>query len=310
VDAALNLTRVAEESGDLAYARQVLGECLTFRPHERRLLDALARLEVMAGEPRSSLARLKALLRLAEEEGWEGEKRARVLNNIGVAYVALGDLEKAREHFILAGKGGTSGIPARNLARVLFRAGRPEEAAAIAASSLERDPKDSEALLMMAHYHVRTGEVTMAERESRRAIALDSKDWRGHAVLSSLLADEFERYDEAINILKTGLLESPDSVPLKNNLAYVLLMKGAREEARRVLNSITEVAPREELYLAATRGLLEIHDGRLDEGRRLYNRAARLAGDEGTRNLVLQKKALELAKAYERLGNQQRPETS
>jgi Flp pilus assembly protein TadD len=79
---------------------------------------------------------------------------------------------------------------------------------------------------------------------------------------------------------------------LVNNYAYCLILRGELAKAREVLDKHKEESL---VPLVATRGLLLIKEGNIQEGRRFYNRAVALAGnDRSLVALVEQKKNLEL----------------
>ena len=97
---------------------------------------------------------------------------------------------------------------------------------------------------------------------------------------------------KAMTLLETGFKKYPNSKALLNNFAYCNLLLNKIEVARDLLN---KVDCESDFFLCATKGLLSIKDGDLDEGRRLYNRAIILANDN--KDLVArihQKKHLEV----------------
>ena len=68
------------------------------------------------------------------------------------------------------------------------------------------------------------------------------------------------------------------------------------EDAKRILQNVEHI--RSDIYLLATRGLLRIKEGNIDDGRILYGRAGKLAKKEVDIQNLKQKKNLELAKYY------------
>lgn len=83
-------------------------------------------------------------------------------------------------------------------------------------------------------------------------------------------------HKRAVEIELEALKFHPADEILRNNVAYVLALSGDTSRARRVLTR-DEESP----YVVATRGLIEIVDGRVDAGLDLYDRAADLAVEWG-----------------------------
>ena len=89
-----------------------------------------------------------------------------------------------------------------------------------------------------------------------------------------------------------------------NSLAYSYLMNDQTDEARAILRDLVGEG-QTAVYVAATKGLLKLHDNDVQGGRDGYEEAMRLAYAQGNERLALvaqQKMHLELARAYFRDG--------
>jgi len=299
-DAALNFAAAAAQQGLINEAISVLEDYLVLQRGDLRAIDRLACLYIAARQPSRSLGLFERLFR----EARGGEESARLHNNTGAALIFLDRLDDAVEHFRLAiAEGPSVCTPYCNLAEALLKRGRIEEAHSVLETALDRFREDARALQTFCAYYMRKDLPGPAVECLHRALNVNPSDWLTYALLGTLLSDAMNRHDDAIRVLRDGLRVSPESALLKNNLAYVLLMKGATSEARQVLGSVVHAEAQEEVFLTATRGLLAIRQGELQEGRRLYNHASRIATDPDIRSLVEQKKAVELARAYAEAGD-------
>ena len=116
------------------------------------------------------------------------------------------------------------------------------------------------------------------------------------ALLSVMEMEIRKDNDKAHDILIKGLSFHKDNILLLNNLAYNYLLNDDVVESRKILDKVNAS---DNVYINATRGLLLIKEGNLEEGRHLYNMAETIAvQDRMLKNLIKQKKYLELAKDF------------
>lgn len=305
-DAALNFAGVAERVGKAEESIEVLENYLSLKGKDMRATEELARLHIGTGHPERGLRLLDTLI-AASDFGANPNEAARLANNIGAAYLLLRRGDSALEWFRRSiALGPNDCTPYCNLAEVLLGRGREEEANTILTEALVRYSNDTRAQQLLASYYMRRDLPEAAVACLRRALDLNPHDWLTNAWLGSIMSDAFGQHDEAVKILRDGIKAASEVDLLKNNLAYVLLMKGSIGEARQVLESVMQPTARDLVFLNATRGLLALREGHVQEGQRLYNEAARLAFNEDTRNLVLQKKAVEVARVYTEQGDYRR----
>ncbi|MEZ4522225.1 MAG: tetratricopeptide repeat protein [Thermomicrobiales bacterium] len=149
------------------------------------------------------------------------------------------------------------------------------------------------------------GDYDAALESVRKLIEQEHAPDRAYTLLGALLTDVVGDYEGAIDILSEALERFPKSTGIINNLAYTHLQQGDAASAERVLRRCPQDASAD-VAVTATRGLLSIVNGNLEEGLALYTRAESLARqrrDNHLAEIVLQKKHLEAAKAYWREGN-------
>lgn len=115
---------------------------------------------------------------------------------------------------------------------------------------------------------------TDAISEARSWLASEPLNYSAAAALMTLVGDVHHDLDGAVQVGREFRRRSPSDGHMVNTLAYYLILAGDTVGARRLLDLPVPETP----YIVATRGLLALHDGRLDEGRQLYRNAVALAG--------------------------------
>jgi hypothetical protein len=85
---------------------------------------------------------------------------------------------------------------------------------------------------------------------------------------------------------------------LRNNLAYALALSGNTDEAEQWLDGVDlgMCSSEEKVHVIATRGLIALKRGQLQDGRRLYEEALAIAATPELRERVKAKRDLEIAR--------------
>lgn len=294
-------TYLNEQSPDAAIS--LLMEYLQQRKEDLEGRVLLAKAYFLIRKYEQSVQHLTVALRTAEAKGLTPD-RAIILNNLGVVFRALGQMDRARDFFQRCLTiNPENRFAYRNLAALVFEQGSLEEARRIVEQCLAIFPEDPIALTLMGAYYESHEDYEAALEYLERAITSDPKRPLPYAWLATILGEVYGDYRRAIARLEQGLRHDPKNLILLNNLAYTYLMLDEARTARAILDQIDE----KDYYthLTATRGLLLLKEGNVQEGSRLYNQAAGLARTRNLRNLVLQKKNLELARHALRADDQQ-----
>lgn len=86
-------------------------------------------------------------------------------------------------------------------------------------------------------------------------------------------------YDIAIRLLDLGLNANPNNSTFLNNKAYACALSGKIEDAERIIQETKKlILPKDTVIcLTATEGLTEFRKGNIEEGRRLYFEAIKMA---------------------------------
>lgn len=130
---------------------------------------------------------------------------------------------------------------------------------------------------------------------------------QGSYICSTILGD----YEQGCRFAAHGLISSPKSFLLLNNLAFSLANLSKVEQARKAIQLIKEegLSSHDLATLSATRGLIQMREGFVEEGRRNYEKAILTFKKMGEKKpelmatffLSLEEKRLDNLDAYEKM---------
>jgi tetratricopeptide (TPR) repeat protein len=178
--------------------------------------------------------------------------------------------------------GGRQAAALHNLGVALERLGRLDEAEAAAGDAAGRARDDARAMLGWSLVALRRGEYQVAQGRLARAIELLGSRrvpavWYWAATLASAALDDT---DGALRAARAGATEYPSNAVLQNNLAVLLELAGDMAGAEAALRA----ALAEDASLPqVSKNLADIlyRNGRYEEAREAYERAAKLSPDLG-----------------------------
>jgi tetratricopeptide (TPR) repeat protein len=178
--------------------------------------------------------------------------------------------------------GGQQAAALHNLGLALERLGRLEEAEAAGGDAAGRARNDARIMLGWSLIALRRGEFQVAQGRLARAVELLGGKrapavWYWAAALASAGLDDTE---SALRAARSGVTEYPANAVLQNNLAVLLELAGDMAGAEAALR----VALAEDPSLPqVSKNLADIlyRNGRYDEAREAYERAAKLSPDLG-----------------------------
>lgn len=224
---------------------------------------------------------------------------ARLHNNLAVIHHGMGDFHKAETNYFLCVEkvGYVNHIIVQNLIDLYFYMHKPEKEREYVEILHEKFPTNEFYLFYMGRYHYYQDEIPEALACLIKFQEKNKKFAPAYAILSNIYTEYTSEYKKAIELNIDGLNHLPNNYTIINNLAYSYLMDDAVTNAKAILEKAKDIT--NNVYLTATRGLLEIKNDNIKEGRRLYNLAASLAHyNQKLSKEVEQKKNLELAKYY------------
>lgn len=300
-DANKNLSRLCLEMGQANRAVDILSKYLSFFEGDIEARNLLGKACYLADEYDLSIKHFNRALELANAAE-ATEHSAMILNNLGVLSRVKGRFLETRGFFERAiSTNPKELLPRQNLAELLLDYGRLEEGRSVLDECLRLSPDNANTLTVLAVYHMYKEDYLTSLRLTERAIGLEPKNIRPYGWLTILLGDILGKYPEVVGYLQSALKYHPNDRLILNNLAYSYLMMDKATAARKLLDRIDQKEAG--FFVTATRGLLLLKENNVQEGRSLYNFAARTAPNEELRSHVLQKRSLELARHFLREGD-------
>ncbi len=102
---------------------------------------------------------------------------------------------------------------------------------------------------------------------------------------SEIASKNLKNHDLAVDIAKLGLISHPEDSQIINNIAYSLCILNKINEAEKFLNKVpkdtSKISDVSSICLIATKGLLNIRKGNIEEGRYQYLESMQSAKDKG-----------------------------
>ena len=190
-------------------------------PEAPEALGVRARAALVRGDPKEAKRLAKLLAPHAPDE-------AALID--GEAELKLGRRERAQERFDAAI--AKAGAPARgDVAAILRRNGKDQEAEKQLRTWTSASPKDASAQLALGAFLERAGRFTEAEPVLRAAIALDATSAEAYNYLGYSLADRGMHLDEARDLIQKALDIDPWNGAYLDSLGWAYFKQGRLDEA-------------------------------------------------------------------------------
>jgi len=297
-----NLAQLELSTGQVESAISRLTKYLQIRSDDLEASNLLARAYVLFGKYDLGVQQLRAALSAARVTS--SEQKAAMLNDLGVALALRGEIDEAREFFEKSIEAKPDELLARhNLIRTFLDHRDLSQAKEKLDQCLTIAPDDPATLTLMGAYYAFNEEYQSSLAVLEHALAKDPRHVQAYAWLTCVLGDIFGDFDQIVRRLLPMLDHYPHDATIVNNLAYAYLMLNDVPAARNLLDRLNQTLYADHPIVTATRGLLLLKEGNVEEGRRLYNLAANLAKTDELKQLIRQKKNLELAHHYVRVGS-------
>jgi superkiller protein 3 len=191
-----------------------------------------------------------------------------VHNDLGTAYLASGNHEKAIYHFRRTVElSPKNAIAYNNLGYALAGKGKIEEAIKIYKKSVEIDPNNNLARSNLANALLQNGEIDKAVREYKKAVGTEPNSALFHYNLGTVLLLD-GKIKEGIEELKKTIELKPNFGEAYTNLGRALIEMGKTDEALEAFKKAIDINPDDEL---AHRNLVRVLEARgLAEGALIY----------------------------------------
>lgn len=293
VAALVRLAEVQVNRGLLEEARSLLERALQVDPTTAAAQAALGELSLVEGNYKEAVERLESVLAAVPEAN-------RFHYPLATAYRALGEADKAREHFAQRGEVGIQppdpvvdalatlkrGERVHLLrGRRAFAAHRYGDAVAAFSEAVAAAPESARARVNLAAALAHAGSPQAAITELRRVLKLEPHNVTGHFNLGQLLAQHGDP-EEALGHLRKAVSLDPDDAGARAELSSLLRRGGLFSEALLHANAAVRLAPAsEETRLAEISVLVDL--GRYAEAIARLEAALELMPQSGRLSHVL-----------------------
>jgi len=224
---------------------------------------------------------------------------ARIYNNIGVIYHVIRNFEKAIENYLtcIAKIDCFNYIIVGNIIDLYFDLKQFNMAKKYIDIYREQFGEKEFYFYYLSRYSYYKTKLSDSIKFMKQFLMINKTFLPAYTFLSNIYSEHLQDYKKAVALNLKASEYLPNNMAIINNLAYSYLMNNEVNRAEAILCKVEENI--DNIFLNATRGLLNIKKGNIKEGRRLYNWAAELAGrTTSLYGQVIQKKHLELAKYY------------
>ena len=301
VGALLNLANVYQAKGFHEGAIKVLEDYLKSGRENRRVREALAWSYFTTRNYQNATKQLTSILKMVVSDEKNKEIRAATYNNMAIISQRVGDYHKAEQYYQMSLENlPSNSIPFYNAIFLYLTENKNDVAKILIDAALAKFPDDVYIKEFLGRYYFEMRDYEKCCETLEEAIATEPRVIDSYATLAVIELEVNKDPTKAREILEKGLAFHPAELALLNNLAYSYLMENETDKARQIMDMIrTQDVP----FVTATRGLLLIKEGNIQEGQRLYNQARSLATVPYMADLINQKKYLETGKYYLEQGN-------
>ena len=155
--------------------------------------------------------------------------------------------------------------------QVLSDAGYLEEAYTAYGQALETDPDNEDLLYARALLAQKMGQLDLAEQDMRHILGNDPDNVRTLNALGYTLADQTDRYEEALGYIKKALEQKPDDPAIIDSMGWVQFRLGNLEKARYFLEQAWDLTKDSEI--GAHLGEVLWAQGEYETARRIWEEA-------------------------------------
>jgi cellulose synthase operon protein C len=221
--------------GSPARAEEVLVGLTKRQPNNIQILSTLAAIR-LARENWSGAREIADSMRRIGDDGAADQI-------LGAALMGQGKYDDAVSLLQRAYQAKANAVQSMNsLTSAYLKANRKNEALVFLKSIVAKSPENANALVQLGSIQLSEGETDKAVGSFSAAVKAQPRDPVGYQALADLYQRQ-KKYDDAIGIIRKGLVELPDSVALQMTLAGVLDRKGDFEAAISQYESILDTQP-------------------------------------------------------------------
>ncbi len=163
--------------------------------------------------------------------------------------IGLGNIEEAHAHLSRLSRGQPRLEVLFNTIEsgALIQAGLPEEAQTLLDRALNKYPNETDLLFARVLLYDSLGDQAGSEKDLRQIILMKPDDSRALNHLGYMLADQTERYEEALELLERAIAISPEDPAIIDSLGWAQYKLGRYDEALTNLRRAFAVFPDHEV---------------------------------------------------------------
>ncbi len=268
------------------------------KEYDRNITEILVEMYLKKDEPKLAIREMKKIINESKAVETNEFEIARLYNNLGVIYDRMLEYENAEKMYLSSLKlvNFNNSVFLMNI--IDFYIERKQNV--IAKSYIDLLEKSFPSKNLHLFYK---GILARNEEKFEEAInclnefLLVNKEFMyAYITLSGIYCEYLSNYEKAIDVLLNAPTEFKERIPFINDLAYSYLMNNNLMKANEVLKKVKPIL--NDPFITATRGLLKIKEGKIEEGRKLYNEAKKIARGDILKYQIEQKKHLEIGKYF------------
>jgi tetratricopeptide (TPR) repeat protein len=225
--------------------------------------------------------------------------KALLYNNIGVAYVYLKNIAyaySALNKSISMVDEKHMAIPYMNMVNLYITQKHIDSAEKLVKIYIEKNPTDYLPVMVLSDFFYNTNDFSKSMELTNIVLEKKKDDPIALSSLSNIYNEVNVDRSKALEYAQKAYELNSSNNLLLNNLAYSYLLLGRLSEAKVLLSKVKVCNYHFALF--ATKGLLRILEGNLEEGIKLYDEAEKTAPSLELKQQVKQKKFLEIGKYY------------
>jgi tetratricopeptide (TPR) repeat protein len=270
-DVQMLLAQAYDEVGQVDRAQDSYESVLRYDSTRSMARRRLGILSYYDGDYRQSVEYLARYLKGFPED-WEAH------SNIGMAYVELGQHEKAIEHLNLLREAGKAGIQTYAvLAQLYEETGRPDQVESVLEEALKSEENPEGFSFYLGVFQYNQGNFEQAEQNLLKVLEINP-DHKEARLYLGLIYDHQDRLDELEAMMKEAIRRHEDFAEAYNLLGYSFAENNIRlEEAEQLVKKALELRP-DAGFIVDSLGWVYYQQGRYAEAVQQLSRAVELMG--------------------------------
>ncbi|XP_069480718.1 BBSome complex member BBS4 isoform X2 [Ambystoma mexicanum] len=221
--------------GKIQQSLELFQTCSILSPLSSDNLKQVARSLFLLGKHKAAIEVYNEAARLNQKD-WE------ICHNLGVCYVFLKELSKAKEQLILALQLSRHEMTSVMLGKIYLLEGDTDKAIEVYKKAVEFSPENAELLTTLGLLYLELGVYPKAFEHLGNALTYDAGNCKAILAAGSMMQTHGD-FDVALNKYRVAAYSEPESPPLWNNIAMCFFGKKKYVAAISCLKRANYLAP-------------------------------------------------------------------